>query len=59
MEIKREHDQQACENAYRSMLANKKPPITTDKQIIAWLKGQKSAISAWEARWLARLEGKA
>lgn len=44
------------EAEYRKVLAAKKPPIVKDEEIVSWLKGLGTAISAWEARWLKRLE---
>lgn len=47
-----------CEQAYRRMLASKRPTINNDEKIIKWLRGLGTAVSAWEQRWLDRLTAK-
>jgi hypothetical protein len=50
------HSREDVEENYRRNLAGKKPPIKSDKAIIAWLEGLGTAISAWEREWLERLK---
>lgn len=43
----------------RNALPAKGSALKTDEQIISWLVGLGTAISAWERRWLARLRAAA